>query len=303
MSPLRRKLAVFVDQWNYWTIWPMFLASVVYVVLSTILLVVPKDIAPAHMRAVLITILVLWAVFIANLVLRMLASPRGSHFIKQNWAELVSVIVPVLRPLLVLTYIWRLPIRASRTGSDVRARFQITIASFTLYFLYLITWWVWLVEKDAPHTTMHDWGDSLWWGVATLTTVGYGDVVPVTTIGRLLGTLLMIGSLFLVGVVSASIISSFADQIRRLTKVRAEQARLSWGAGPSGGASLGELIKAVNPLDHIGAKSHGHEASNHHHLLHHSAGGHSESTSSQPVPEGITEEKSGQSESGPQSQS
>lgn len=45
----------------------------------------------------------------------------------------------------------------------------------------------------------------MWWAVATLTTVGYGDYVPVTTTGRIIAVLLMIGGISLIGVVTATV--------------------------------------------------------------------------------------------------
>jgi voltage-gated potassium channel len=51
-------------------------------------------------------------------------------------------------------------------------------------------------EKDARFTRIHSWGDGLWWSVITVTGVGYGDVIPVTPAGRIIGaTLSVIGVL------------------------------------------------------------------------------------------------------------
>ncbi|MFO1519689.1 MAG: potassium channel family protein [bacterium] len=46
------------------------------------------------------------------------------------------------------------------------------------------------LEKDI-NPKMKTYFDSLWWGVSTITTVGYGDVTPVTTMGRIIGLALM----------------------------------------------------------------------------------------------------------------
>jgi voltage-gated potassium channel len=47
--------------------------------------------------------------------------------------------------------------------------------------------------------------DSLWWGVVTITTVGYGDVVPETAAGRAVATVLMFGGLALLGALAGSL--------------------------------------------------------------------------------------------------
>jgi len=52
-------------------------------------------------------------------------------------------------------------------------------------------------------------GDAIWWSVATITTVGYGDVYPVTTEGRTLAMILMISGIGLFGILSGLAASFF----------------------------------------------------------------------------------------------
>jgi voltage-gated potassium channel len=61
----------------------------------------------------------------------------------------------------------------------------------------------WLLERHAPGSTFGSWGDSLWWALTTLTTVGYGDHVPVTTGGRLVAAAVMITGVAVLGGVAA----------------------------------------------------------------------------------------------------
>lgn len=58
-------------------------------------------------------------------------------------------------------------------------------------------------------------GDSLWWAIQTVTTVGYGDLVPRSLTGRLVAALVMLLGIGFVTVVTAAITSTFVDATRR----------------------------------------------------------------------------------------
>lgn len=62
---------------------------------------------------------------------------------------------------------------------------------------------------EEPEDGFETFGDSLWWAIATITTVGYGDRVPVTPAGRIIGGMLMVVGLAFLGVIAASLAAHF----------------------------------------------------------------------------------------------
>ncbi len=70
---------------------------------------------------------------------------------------------------------------------------------------------VWLFDhRDFPNM-----GAALWWSLQTVTTVGYGDAIPTTVAGRLVGAVIMLEAIAFVSVLTAAITSSFVERARR----------------------------------------------------------------------------------------
>jgi len=93
---------------------------------------------------------------------------------------------------------------------------------------------VYLFERHAPGSNIHTLGESLWWSLVTVTTVGYGDKYPVSAGGRGVAVVLMLTGIGLVGVLSTTVASYFVGQRaeadmtelhRRLDRIEALLAR------------------------------------------------------------------------------
>lgn len=96
-----------------------------------------------------------------------------------------------------------------------------TIASFVLLFLAAVG--IYHFEHEAQPEVFRSIFDALWWAVATLTTVGYGDIYPITGGGRLFTFgILMIG-LGMIAVPTGIIASSLSDVRRQLEEERRQE--------------------------------------------------------------------------------
>ena len=63
------------------------------------------------------------------------------------------------------------------------------------------------MSKAASNASILSFADALWWAMVTITTVGYGDMVPVTAAGRAIATILMLGGIAFFSGVTANLAS------------------------------------------------------------------------------------------------
>ncbi len=74
----------------------------------------------------------------------------------------------------------------------------------------ILGWLIVPIEQGQPGSSIRNTNDGLWWAVQTLTTVGYGDVVPVTLAGRAIGIIMVVLGAVMFGVIIAMISTSMS---------------------------------------------------------------------------------------------
>jgi voltage-gated potassium channel Kch len=139
-----------------------------------------------------------------------LAEPWQDYFFRRRgFLDLLgSLPFPVVRVFRVVR-VYRGVVRVRGLGGRklarqlIRERAQAALlaASFLVILVLEVgSMLVVLAEQNAPHANIRTGGDALWWAVVTVATVGYGDRYPVTTIGRLIGVVMIVVGVGLFGI-------------------------------------------------------------------------------------------------------
>lgn len=145
------------------------------------------------------------------------AEDKAAYFFRWGWLDLLSSIpmVDELRwgRLARVFRIFRIlrGLRAAKLITDlvVLHRYESALLSAGLVSLLLVVFSAIAILQleTAPTSNIHNAEDALWWSITTLTTVGYGDLYPVTGEGRLLAAGLMVAGVGLFGALSGLVAS------------------------------------------------------------------------------------------------
>lgn len=109
----------------------------------------------------------------------------------------------------------------SAIGSVLKAKSKELIGSMFVVALMLVisSLMIYTVEHDAQPEAFANAFSGLWWAVATLTTVGYGDIYPVTVLGRLFGAIIALLGIGMVAIPTGIISSGLVEHLNKAKAV------------------------------------------------------------------------------------
>lgn len=93
----------------------------------------------------------------------------------------------------------------------------------SLYLMFLLTFFIstilYFIEKDVNPKGFSSILESMWWAIVTLATVGYGDIVPVTILGKIIGALASVIGLGMFALPAGILANGFAQELARIKYV------------------------------------------------------------------------------------
>jgi voltage-gated potassium channel len=198
---------------------PLMVVTILWLPVLIIPLVTPVHGAVAETLAVIDYMV--WALFAIEYITKLYLSPSRKHFVRTHILDLLVVAVPFFRPLRI-TRLARLG-RLARVGvvlsrgigraKDVMTHRGLHFVLLTVVMvIFACAGLVTVAEHSAKNGNIHNFGQGLWWAVATVTTVGYGDRVPTTPFGQGVAVILMLVGIGLIGILTATVASYFVGQ-------------------------------------------------------------------------------------------
>ena len=181
---------------------------------------------------------VITGIFIAEFTTRLWAAESRQAYVRGHWIDLVSCIPPTrwfrwFRILRLLRLVRAFAgIGRAMTRLDRLANHKGLVWLFVAWIGVMLLCAVGLyVAENGINPAVDSPIDALWWGLTTMTTVGYGDVFPTTGEGRLAAAVLMIFGIGLYSIITATVTSflivgeepvNVADQLERLAALHAD---------------------------------------------------------------------------------
>ncbi|MFC1920436.1 ion transporter [Chloroflexota bacterium] len=186
----------------------------VLAILSIVLIAIEflVNVSESTLLAIYIADLIICLIFAGEFIYRVKIAGNRSRFLKTNSFEILAMIpavafgalgsvsimsaglrsLRIIRVVRVVLMIARMRRLMKTSGRFVRQSRLITLIGITFSIIFIGAFAVMLLEANTAEAQITNFSDAVWWSISTVTTVGYGDIVPHSIAGRIMGMLLMI---------------------------------------------------------------------------------------------------------------
>jgi voltage-gated potassium channel len=189
---------------------PLLILSIVFLIIA----LMQVFLAPQSSAGLLLDLVnwIVWAVFVADYAIRLYLSSTKWKWIISHPLDLAMVLLPLLRPLRLLRVLPVL-VKLFKSGKvSLAGRSLVLVASGLFLVTIPAAIALFQIESDELNSPIKSGGDAIWWAVTTVTTVGYGDMYPVTTAGRVISVFVIFLGISFIGVLTAAVASWFVEQ-------------------------------------------------------------------------------------------
>ena len=180
-----------------------------------IIIVAPKDAQPQISNEQLEffdwTVMVILAV---DFAVRIWKTDNRKTFLKKNGWELIALIpldpsfrlIRLLRFIRLIAFIRTSPL----VWHLIRQPALLRILAFTAVVMTWSSFGIYMLER-GENDNIRSFGDAVWWSIVTTTTVGYGDISPVSLGGRIIAVFLMITGIGMIGTITANLATHWIE--------------------------------------------------------------------------------------------
>ncbi|WP_370332634.1 potassium channel family protein [Mycolicibacterium hippocampi] len=200
-----------LERWESRSEWVLAAVAVVFLAVYSIQVLTTPDRGVTNLLNGVLSLLYL--VFVVDYVARLTLAPQRVRWFFRHLLDLAIVVLPFLRPRRLLRLVVLVKVLHRAGGDAIRGRVAAYTAGSAVLLVYVASLAMLETERNAPDSTITNFGTAVWWSITTVTTVGYGDTYPVTGAGRVIAVLLMIGGISLIGVITATVASWIVERV------------------------------------------------------------------------------------------
>jgi voltage-gated potassium channel len=162
------------------------------------------------------------------------------QFLRENWAYILSIIpltfisfnifqlfelIPIIG-VIGLLRIYALIKVLIITTSSVRkypSKTKLDYATFVLLLVLIIGSFLFFIVEKSVNPEVPNYESAMWYSIVSMTTVGYGDIVPVTLTGQIIGVVIILTGMGYLSLVTATLAYSFIDIFREESRKATER--------------------------------------------------------------------------------